>query len=336
MALVDYDSDESELEDNPVPAAKPPQKSSLFAALPPPKNRQAGGRKRIVVDLGRKGTDPTLPDAQETPDKSLKRKAESGRQGLSSMLPAPKRSFPKTEAAVSETKRNPEPTQDRSNGESIMNKSDDQVTLSGNSLTFKPKSIKKTPAGSAKQATVKPKKLSLFSVPTESQRSRIQSSYTEEQGQYQPILATESRPVFEPVPQVQVPNAAEEPGPSDQLHPSEQFRYNPNADYSTFGLDPDGDQVETKPASRKRHGQDEEIPSSARVQEFNVNAEYETNHSFNETSNEHTAAPVRFVGAGKHQLSSLLNLAHSQRDALEETFTSQRRAMKDAKAKYGR
>ncbi|KAK6341318.1 hypothetical protein TWF696_008397 [Orbilia brochopaga] len=81
-----------------------------------------------------------------------------------------------------------------------------------------------------------------------------------------------------------------------------------------------------------RRGRNAEI----KLMDFNVDAEYEKNEAARAAG---ATAPeknvVRSIKPGKHQLTSLLNAAQSQRAALEESFAQGRRNKKEAGSKYG-
>ena len=78
-------------------------------------------------------------------------------------------------------------------------------------------------------------------------------------------------------------------------------------------------------------------PAEARVLTFNTDKEYAANqemaHSTDLAAAQHN--PVRSVAPGKHTLQQLVNVASSQRDALEESFAAGRRNKKEAGSKYG-
>lgn len=323
MGLVDYDSDTSEPSDQTV------QKPSLFAAIPPPKNRQIKDRKKIIVDLPQ----PDESEAEPEEDNSVKRQSGGG---LASLLPAPKRSKlgPKDGTSSSAALNLQSPSSSRTNGESIMNKPDAEVTFTGSALSFKPKTVTKKTDSTTN--TKKKVVQSLFSIDTSGSSNRITGQHTDNADTYQPILANESRPISVPV-RRQEEQEEEESTVLPSVHPSEQFRYDPDADYSaSFTISSQPKQQRHEPSvNKKRQAKDNEFHTAKITQEYNINQVYEANQRIDEAA-EAAAAPVRFVGSGKHQLSSLLNLAHSQRDSLEESFTSQRKAMRDAKAKYGR
>ncbi|KAF3916090.1 hypothetical protein ABW20_dc0104374 [Dactylellina cionopaga] len=81
-----------------------------------------------------------------------------------------------------------------------------------------------------------------------------------------------------------------------------------------------------------RRGRNQEI----KLMDFNVDKEYEKNEAARVAGE---LAPeknvVRSIKPGKHQLTSLLNAAQSQRAALEESFAQGRRNKKEAGSKYG-
>jgi hypothetical protein len=80
--------------------------------------------------------------------------------------------------------------------------------------------------------------------------------------------------------------------------------------------------------------------SKSRILNFNTDMEYAANQAYlNQASEAELAAmqhnPVRSIAPGKHSLQQLVNVANSQKDALEESFASGRRNKKEAGSKYG-
>ena len=279
MGLVDYDSDSS---DEAVP-----EKDSLFAALPRPKNRQAERKKVILVDLPREQTHDEPSEGQNTP---------SIPSGLSALLPAPKRSEKRSVGGNNLTSAS------HNNNSAIgSHQNIPTAVVSKSNLAFRPKTIRT-------QKSVNPK-TPLFSI-----MAKKEDKQFVEQAPYVPLLATASRPLLQPSPPSPVSLPTE--------HASDAYRYDPETEYAILPMEKE---------SRKRRRRDQGIDGP--MQEYNVAEQYELNAA---NAGLEDAAPVRFVGAGKHQLSSLLSLAHSQKDALEESFADQKRAMREGKNKYGR
>lgn len=178
--LVDYSSSESESdtpqEKVPSPPSPPLKKTSLSALLPKPKGPRkladssgdATTPKKIIVNLPKLSADDEGTDAPPT----KKARVGGGGSGLSSILPAPRRSG----AAVGSITKPLPPvrsTEDRADGE--RNGADKGPTIGsragGSSTMFVPQSVTKRPiqpASAFKKSTggvantqVKPK-VSLF------------------------------------------------------------------------------------------------------------------------------------------------------------------------------
>lgn len=306
MGLVDYGSDdESDME--LLASDAPKQKQSLFAALPAPKHKDTSAPKRIKINA---------PQSQSivTEERARDPKAEEG-SGLSALLPPPKRSQQKISV-----------TADQGNGASVMTKRDDhEVELKGSNVLFKPNSIAR-PSSKSKSgvaATTTQQQQSLFSISTELGDRKVESG-SSGGSEYQPLLATESRP--KSVTRLDMPVAP-------AVHPSEAYLYDSESTYTPTSLDEPSESTIVSEKKKKRT-RGEEGP--VMMQEYNVEAQYAQNLAYIESGAGVEAAPVRFVGGGKHQLSSLLNLAQSQKDTMESSFANQKKAMREGKAKYGR
>ena len=84
-----------------------------------------------------------------------------------------------------------------------------------------------------------------------------------------------------------------------------------------------------------RRGQGPDL-SSARIVDFNTDREYAHNEMLRqqgETVQHHALKPIS--GTGKNNLRNLINVAATQKDALEEHFAAGRRNKKEAGSKYG-
>lgn len=111
--------------------------------------------------------------------------------------------------------------------------------------------------------------------------------------------------------------------PHPELHQSEhdQGQYNDHSDA----------QAEPK-KSRKRPREWQDITIT---HEIDADQRYLDNIQYKENVQEE-AGPIRFIGGGKHQLSSLLSAAMSQKESLESNFAKQKKNLRESKAKYGR
>jgi hypothetical protein len=74
---------------------------------------------------------------------------------------------------------------------------------------------------------------------------------------------------------------------------------------------------------------------SLNIQDYDAGAAYERNQDAINLGQVKEGTKVQMVGKGKHQLSSLLNLALSQEGAFESRFAQQKERKKLASARYG-
>jgi hypothetical protein len=93
----------------------------------------------------------------------------------------------------------------------------------------------------------------------------------------------------------------------------------------------------SKAERRQLFGRNANVTSSqSQVRTFNTDEEYASNKVLAEgelAGAQHQ--PVRAIAPGKHTLQQLLNVASSQKEALEESFATGRRNKKEAGSKYG-
>ncbi|KAF2995500.1 hypothetical protein E8E13_000491 [Curvularia kusanoi] len=76
--------------------------------------------------------------------------------------------------------------------------------------------------------------------------------------------------------------------------------------------------------------------SSARIVEFNTDTEYAHNEQLRQQGEQVQHNPLKSIsGTGKNSLRSLVNVATTQKDALEEHFASSHRNKKEAGNRYG-
>ncbi|KAF3207808.1 hypothetical protein TWF106_011622 [Orbilia oligospora] len=184
-----------------------------------------------------------------------------------------------------------------------------------------------------KKATTKPtdvtkveeKKVSLFSLGSALNERPLATSTTLTAAEYKPLLVEESAP------------AVEDEVPVEESYQQEVYTetsYQPALGAQTFqsiSEEVGMDEAEMRMFMGRR-GRNAEI----KLVDFNVDKEYEKNEAARAAGE---LAPernvVRSIKPGKHQLTSLLNAAQSQRAALEESFAEGRRNKKEAGSKYG-
>ncbi|KAF3195730.1 hypothetical protein TWF225_000122 [Orbilia oligospora] len=191
---------------------------------------------------------------------------------------------------------------------------------------FKKSTTKKKATAKPTGATkVEEKKVSLFSLGSALNERPLAASTTLTAAEYKPLLVEESAPAVED----EVPVEA-----SYQQDVYIETSYQPALGAQTFqsiSEEVGMDEAEMRMFMGRR-GRNAEI----KLVDFNVDKEYEKNEAARAAGE---LAPernvVRSIKPGKHQLTSLLNAAQSQRAALEESFAEGRRNKKEAGSKYG-
>ncbi|PWY71647.1 hypothetical protein BO70DRAFT_365046 [Aspergillus heteromorphus CBS 117.55] len=230
----------------------------------------------------------------------------------------------------------------------VQMKKPEEVKLKGNPMMFKPLSVgrasqqkkrKIVPAKPVSEtlpvreqsapvqqaapapAPVKPK-ISLFSLSAEDSSSTTTASTRATDTTYEPLVYTAN------------PGAAPA-GPEPEPEGSSFAEQPAMASGQTLGNIAD-DLNLSKAQRRHLFGRDGGSATS-RVIQFNTDKEYAANqemaHSTDMAAAQHN--PVRAIAPGKHSLQQLVNAAHSQRDALEESFAAGKRNKKEAGSKYG-
>lgn len=195
---------------------------------------------------------------------------------------------------------------------------------------------KTAPAPDAQSGTpaVDPKppskpKVSLFGVPRETTVAPVNQQST---GDYQPLIY----------------GAGQEGDDEEESHvPDSAFSSHPQTSGPTASYPPAASNELTNIASELnlskaeqrqlfgRRGQGPDL-SSARIVDFNTDREYAHNEMLRqqgETVQHHALKPIS--GTGKNNLRNLINVAATQKDALEEHFAAGRRNKKEAGSKYG-
>ncbi|KAB8074469.1 mitotic checkpoint regulator, MAD2B-interacting-domain-containing protein [Aspergillus leporis] len=239
---------------------------------------------------------------------------------------------------------------DNEGGDGVVQMKPEEVKLKGNPMMFKPlsvgrasakkkKVVSKTPAAAAAEvkealrpvqqqiskestpvAAPAPKpKVSLFSLGA-SESATATTAPAQGEASYEPLVYTADTgvPATGPEPEAQVPAVSSEPA-------------------ATQTLDNIADDLNLS-RSQRRHlfGRNADA-SNSRILHFNTDREYAHNqellHETDLAAAQHN--PVRSIAPGKHTLQQLVNVASSQREALEESFATGRRNKKEAGSKYG-
>ncbi|KAJ5201045.1 hypothetical protein N7449_005848 [Penicillium cf. viridicatum] len=122
-----------------------------------------------------------------------------------------------------------------------------------------------------------------------------------------------------------------EPAPIAVEHSTATVLTNP-----TSSLDSIANDLNLSKAERRQLFGRNAMPSQSQVRTFNTDEEYASNQVMAQgelAGTQHN--PVRSIAPGKHTLQQLLNVASSQKEALEESFATGRRNKKEAGSKYG-
>lgn len=350
MALVGYSdsegSDSETLNVAPV-AAKPPPRKGNFQKLVDPSGK-------IKVDL------PTIkPEAEPEAPPAKKARTAGKFGGFNSFLPAPKRSADaakkglgsgvnlKTgaEPAFSRERVDPDPPtqplapeQVTSNPDSslpapVLDDAPKEVKPTGNAMRFKPlsvarkKAIKKRvlpnanpvaspPVSQPPEETPKPpapkQKVSLFSV---TQDDDVPSSSTPT-GDYQPLLAE---------PQTITTETFE----TTTTAPVSEY-----SDPNSLGAIADG--IGLSAADRRRlFGRNKDAAALANVTHLNMEEEYAHNEQLRAQGQAVEHRAVKAVAPGKHSLQQLVNVATTQKEALEDAWAQGARNKAEAGSRYG-
>ncbi|BFZ60394.1 hypothetical protein YB2330_001430 [Saitoella coloradoensis] len=348
MGLVDYGSDSDDEEVHQQPAAKssglgsmlpPPKKASgLVSMLPPPKK---GGPRKIIVDL----PDVSKGDIEDIGEPAQKKpRIGGGATGLSALLPAPKRAPAATAPAP--------PSKDFSSTEVPKNIEQDKRSTPFRTTmpALAPRQIKSGYATPKPKPKVPAPSVPLFSLPTLPTEDR--NTRTFDASSYEPIIATmplpkpslapTASPILADTAPAPVPvdsNDMYAPSASNDLYPNQgaaaYTNHNPQAGghaqmASQLGVD---EAILEKYEGRRRKGQK---PITANIIDYNVEEQYNLNEELLRTGQlQPQTQPVRAIASGRHQLSSLVNAAHSQKESLEEHFAQGRKNKSEGGQKYG-
>ncbi|EKV04035.1 Mitotic checkpoint protein PRCC, C-terminal [Penicillium digitatum] len=182
------------------------------------------------------------------------------------------------------------------------------------------------PAAAAAAAAPPPKpKISLFSLSTDEVTFQPAPA-PGPSGTYQPLVYNaEGEEVSEADP------VLAEPVPIAMERSTAAVSTNP-----TSSLDRIANDLNLSKADRRQLFGRNVMPSQSQVRTFNTDEEYASNQILAQgelAGAQHN--PVRAIAPGKHTLQQLLNVASSQKEALEESFATGRRNKKEAGSKYG-
>ncbi|KAJ9409686.1 hypothetical protein DTO045G8_2612 [Paecilomyces variotii] len=186
------------------------------------------------------------------------------------------------------------------------------------------------PAVSAPAPVPQKPKVSLFSIASE-ERTTVPDITAETAATYQPLVYNTD---------LNETPAGPQPEPSEAE--SQQINYEQTASASSTSqtLDDIANDLNLSRAQRRQLMGRQPAASKSRILNFNTDAEYAANQAYLAQASEAELAaqqhnPVRSVAPGKHSLQQLVNVANSQKEALEESFAAGRRNKKEAGSKYG-
>lgn len=357
--LVDYSDSESDSESKsvvPTPAPPAPEPSApakpsfglgLAALLPKPKSREKGaaasdGPTKIVVNLPKVEDD----DLDEPPSKKFKTSGVS----LNDLLPAPKNSgVPATNADAESTQEKKKKDEDRIEKDRLAKEGWESVGDKGKkpaaSTMFVPQSVarkpiqpmsafKKSSSAAPKKEVVKPK-MSLFgsgvnlvAKPKPSSRSSVLAPAAE----YKPIMLETTTPASKPEAYSDDEEDAVDDGPavSGTAAPYATGEMQGPQDLEAIAREAGLDES----AMRQLYGR-KGRNAPVEIATFNVDAEYSQNATERALGLAEEVKPVRSIAPGRHQLQSLLNVAQSQKTALEDSFAQGKRNRREAGSRYG-
>ncbi|EMR11761.1 hypothetical protein PNEG_00193 [Pneumocystis murina B123] len=125
------------------------------------------------------------------------------------------------------------------------------------------------------------------------------------------------------------------------VHCSEIYRVDKDIDVSeyTYSLTEEKNQISRKEKdveSMRIYGKRRSEQGPVKFLEVNAEEEYNTNEIMKRKGILVEAPqPIRAIGAGRHQITTLLNSAISQREVFEETFAANKESKRQSGKKYG-
>jgi hypothetical protein len=363
MNLVGYsDSEGSDEETAPAPPPKPkPVPPKSFAKLVNPSTH------KVKVNLAASTTDKNDIEKEEPPAK--KARVEGGGLNINAFLPAPKKTAQQKKGlgrgvnlktgAEPAFSRDPPPQsydEDKEDSKQALETNNEpeppkpvqaEVKLVGNTRRFMPLSVAKnakkkkalaasaaakaTPTAAAaepaKAPPLKPK-VSLFSLGATDTPAIKSTTSTSE---YTPMMLEEEQleeddEVFE-----ESYTEQQQVVPSTTSNPAQQSINSLTSDLNLS--EADMRQLFGRKAGKR--GRDMPDLAGINVVNFNTDAEYAANNEIIAKGETVTHNPVRGIAPGKHSLKQLMNVATTQKEALEEHFAKGKRNQGDARARYG-
>jgi hypothetical protein len=355
MVLVTYsDSEGSDAEEQAAQQpAKPANKASSFQKVVDSSNP-----RKIKVNLPSPANDAS-ESTTPNPERPAKRARTGGAgvfSGLSSFLPAPKRTAdaptnvssessikPKATGSSVNLKTGSAPAFSRSNQDDEYSNAQesqakaptiattvhaDDVKFVGKSTLFRPLSVTRKPQ-------VKKKKVAATIQATPAASDPVQ---TDEAPKPKPKVSLFSfAAAEEPLPELPKP-IVDDSLESEQLLEIDQYQEPPIAQaHQPQTLDTIASDLQLDEATRRklfgRKGKGTDVPLN--LVNFNTDNEYAANEELRAKGEAVQHNPLRTIQPGKHTLRQLVNAATTQKDALEEAWAAGKRNHKEAGNRYG-
>jgi hypothetical protein len=357
MVLVTYsDSEGSDLEEQPAQPVKPVNKASFQKVV------DSSNPRKIRVNLPTPTKD-AIESAIPNPERPAKRARTGGAgvfSGLSSFLPAPKRSGEAVANASSESSNQTTKTKSTSSSVNLKTGSApafsraaasnqdegydapqeqakaptiattvhaDDVKFVGKATMFRPLSVTRKPQVKKKKvATIQPTTAAVASI-QENEAPKPKSKVS---------LFSFAAP-DEPLPELPTSNV-DEAMETEQLQEIDQHYEPPVAQTpQPQTLNSLASDLQLDEATRRklfgRKGKGTDVPVN--LINFNTDNEYAANEELRAKGDSVQHNPLRTIQPGKHTLRQLVNAATTQKDALEEAWAAGKRNQKEAGNRYG-
>lgn len=355
MLDLDYGSD-SDTEQTPAPVPVPPPRppkpsSGLSALLPKPKSRKQretsgadkDAPKKIVVNL------PKIDDEGDEDSRPAKKaRSGGGGSGLSALLPAPKRSGAAKKDAPPPPPPPPPPEPSTEEPFTTTATGTGEKKAIGSNTMFVPQSVARKPIQpmsafrkrAASGVGAKPKapkpQVSLFGAGAiVGAAPRSQTMKPVAAAEYKPIMIEAAQPMRRPAEETyEEPvfwGEAEVVQQSSYTQTSSVTQVQPANDLDSLAREAGLDEA----AMRQLYGRRGPGKEPIKITTFSVDEEYRQNELEKKLGLAQEVKPVRTVAPGRHQLTSLLNVAQSQKSAYEDAFARGKQNKKEASSKYG-
>lgn len=334
-------------------------KDDIEAEAPPTKKARTGGAFS--------GFNALLPPPKRTA-LATNSTAEGGKRGLGrglgvgiSLRTGAAPAFSREPVDTPSTEKTPAPSSpDHSSLSTAPNSEAQEAKLVGKPMMFKPLSVankkkKKRPAippqvsdTSAEKAVpsvafqisdpkpVPKPKVSLFSISKEEMSAPPTSAPREE---YQPLLYgadEESESVVQPS-EEDIQDSSQQSSTFTFSHPAPTTSSNGAQSLNDIAADLNLSEADRRQLfGRQRGKKGQQDLSAINVVNFNTDQEYAHNEALRAAGETAQHNPLRSIaGTGKNSLKQLVNVATTQKDALEEHFAAGRRNKREAGSKYG-